>query len=110
MRSMHWRFRFGALTTLALVGARLEVRDMSNWFADKLGPDPRRAGQQSLSGQKPAAQPQQAAPQQRPQQAAPQPAARAPEPPRQAAPPPKAAAQPAPPPAKEEKPKKKGWF
>lgn len=94
-------------------GARrtIEVRDMSNWFADKLGPDPRRAGQQGLSGQKPAqTAPQPAAPQQRPQQqATPQPA-RAPEPPRQQAAPPPKAAQPAPPPAKDEKPKKKGWF
>jgi cell division protein FtsN len=105
---MHWRARFDAITTLAL-RAHDKVRDMSNWFADKLGPDPRRAGQQNLSGQTLAqrAQQPQAAPQQRQQQAAPQPA-RAPEPQR-AAPPPKAAAQPAPLPP-EEKKKKKGWF
>lgn len=114
MHLAHWRFRFSTLTTLAL-SAHDKVRDMSNWFADKLGPDPRRAGQQNLSGQKPAPQqqrapqPQAAAPQQRQQQAAPQPAARAPEPPRQQPAPPPKAAQPAPPPP-EEKKKKKGWF
>jgi len=109
---MHWRARFDAITTLALL-APDKVRDMSNWFVDKLGPDPRRSGQQNLSGQtlaQRAQQPQAAAQQRQPQQAAPQPAARAPEPPRQQAAPPPKAAQPAPPPPEPEKKKKKGWF
>lgn len=67
---------------------------MSNWFADKLGPDPRLA-----TGAKPTASKKQ--PLQTTKQAPPQPAMR-----QQA---PQAKAQPTPPPVDDKK-KKKGWF
>jgi hypothetical protein len=79
-----WRVRSDTITLLARAQRSTKVREMSNWFVDKLGPDPRRA----------AGAPQANAPAQTPRQQAAQM-------PRQQA------AAPAPEP---EKKKKKGWF
>jgi hypothetical protein len=90
--SGRWRVGFDAITTPGAVAR--EIEDMSNWFADKLGPLPRGQQPPGKNGSPPRAQQK----------------TRTPEQPRQqAAPPPKASA-PAKAPPEPEKKKKKGWF